>query len=212
MKKCAILMLAFMTMYSCKKECIEREDESYQLKSELIGSIPYQKGQVLSFDRGGEVYSFVVTAFQHDTIEDMWYTCEACCSDTIFVYEERLFVELYDSIHQFKFEFNCRGISESMFLDVYPFAVGQHANASSTISYSFDSTDNFTCNYSEVTLNGTICHDTITIGTVLYYDVAEIRHNYGWFHDVYQLFYSREKGIIKVTFRENIGVELTLVE
>ena len=214
MKKCAYLILACLTMYSCKKdkECIEKESQFRFLKSEVKSSMPYQDGQIVNFERAGEIYSFVVDS-ELDTVKDIiWGFCEDCCSDSVFKYEEQLHIELYDSTHHVRFEFDIKGLSQSMFLDVYPFTIGQHSNASSTLYYSLDSEGDFICNYDSVTQNGAVCHDTITIGSTLYHDVAEIRHQWGWFYDTRKVFYSQEKGILKVTFRYDVIDEFILNE
>ena len=207
-------MLVMMSMVSCEKhwECIEHEDEFLFLKPEVKNSIPYQDGQIVNFERAGEIYSFVVDS-KLDTVRGLWSICNECCSDSVFRYEELLFVELYDSIHQMRFSFTSRGHYRTMFLAVYPFTIGQYSDASTVLMYSLDTGGDFICDYdSLITLNGTICHDTITIGSTLYYDVAEIRYNPGWFFDTRQVFYSQEKGILKVTFRYDVIDELIHIE
>lgn len=208
-----LTILVLVTLVtSCKKDCHENEDAYHALKPEMLSSIPYQEGQTINFDSGGEIHSFAVTRTR-DTIIYSSAACIPCCVDTLFTFEEQLNVELYDSTHHVRFDFNARGPSQAMYIDVYPFTSGQHANASSTLRYVVDTLGTYVCNMdTTISVNGSICHDTITIGSTLYNDVVEIRHQHGWVYDTKKVFYSQDKGILKVTFRNNAIDEFILVE
>lgn len=199
-------------MYSCKQECLEWEDPAYYLSPGLKSSVPYQEGQMVNFDRAGEVYSFEVTKVEVDTMKSFYNFREGYCADSIFLFEETFHTELYDSVHHVKFAFNANVYNPSMYVSVYPLASGQHENASTDLFYHIDSLENFVCDYSPYTMNGTICHDTITIGSTLYHDVAELSSNSGWLHAIRKVFYSQEKGILKVTFRASFNEEFVLIE
>lgn len=204
-------MLVLLMAQACKEPCVETKDLLYGLHPQVVGSLPYQHGQTINFQRGGELYSFDVE-YHRDTISNVNPSCPECCTESVTLSEEVLQILLYDSVHEVKFRFGSGGVFGSVYIDIFPFATGQHANASSTPYYKLDSLGNFICNPDTSITNGTICHDTITIGSTLYYDVAELRYSYGWFYDVRKVYYSQEKGIIKIKWRYDVLEEMVLVE
>ncbi len=211
MKKYAYLLLLFITMHACKKDCIEKADEFIPVKPEMRNSIPYQDGQVVNFNRSGEIYSFVVNV-KLDTATYATYICRECCTDTLFEKQESFLVELYDSIHYVRFTLNTNGGDQNkMYLNVNPFT--NDYVIGSDVYYSLKSDGSFNCDFNPLYSGyGTVCHETITLGSTLYHNVAEINHESVWRYDVQKVYYSQEKGILRVLFWASNEWELVLVE
>lgn len=195
--------LFFVTIFftSC---CEEKRDKVNYIQAGLIESIPYQNEQPIIFtNNAGDNVIFSVSRGQ-GTDERFSYPCSDCCSENTLILKEFFYVYLTDSVDRtqngeqavFRISFFTSSELDSlMLLNVKPEGIDEY---NSSLDYYVNTQGEFIC------FGNRTCHDSMTMGNNTYYNVLEIINPSAGsgYREVYQLFYSQEKGILKIVFND----------